>query len=393
MSCDRGFGEIEKKYKVEDYINTPDEYKDMISKLKNAKINLLQPHKVLDLKVLTDEKNKCFTHNRAETTLFSKCRQVYLDRQFPQYMTLQFYNQATGKFDAAENVPLVDINWPIYKLKSPEDFQRHYLSVMGGHTTEEVEMLMQPHLDDERYEMLLPKKLKPGIVYKLPAKKVEHIASLAKYLSPAGMDWINELVKRQETKGKTKKKKPAKIKDPKAPYDAHNKEDELHGFTMNTHKAKKVVPPKGNRGRKKKMVAQGAENQKKDTKVLAKNAKNRKQQVKNLSTGKTPAEQESNSPQKMGRQGNEVKSKKGLRNTGKISSNLTAESKNSTNKGPKLTMDETSKRHKTLSEEEILQTLEICDEKEEIKSANTKNTSSKSRGVGLSRKIKKEKKD
>ena len=92
-------------------------------------------------------------------------------------------------------------------------------------------------------------------------------------------------------------------------------------------------------------------------------------------------------------QTNEVKSKKGLRNTGKISSNLTAESKNSTNKGPKLTMDETSKRHKTLSEEEILQTLEICDEKEEIKSANTKNTSSKSRGVGLSRKIKKEKKD
>ena len=90
MSCDRGFGEIEKKYKVEDYINTPDEYKDMISKLKNAKINLLQPHKVLDLKVLTDEKNKCFTHNRAETTLFSKCREVYLDRDFPHHMTLQF---------------------------------------------------------------------------------------------------------------------------------------------------------------------------------------------------------------------------------------------------------------------------------------------------------------
>ena len=212
MSCDRGFGEIEKKYKVEDYINTPDEYKDMISKLKNAKINLLQPHKVLDLKVLTDEKNKCFTHNRAETTLFSKCRQVYLDRQFPQYMTLQFYNQATGKVDAAENVPLVDINWPIYKLKSPEDFQRHYLSVMGGHTTEDVEMLMHPSLDDERYEMLLPKKLKPGIVYKLPVKKVEHIGSLAKYLSPAGMDWINELVTRQQTEGKTRKKKAAKKK-------------------------------------------------------------------------------------------------------------------------------------------------------------------------------------
>ena len=95
----------------------------------------------------------------------------------------------------------------------------------------------------------------------------------------------------------------------------------------------------------------------------------------------------------MGSKANTVKSKNVQSDTGKISSNLTAESKNSTNKGPKLTMDETSKRHKTLSEEEILQTLEICDEKEEIKSANTKNTSSKSRGVGLSRKIKKEKKD
>ena len=158
MSCDRGFGEIEHQYRDKEYIHTPDEYKTMVSKLKNATVKLLQPHKVLDLKALTDEKNKCFTHNRAETTLFSKCRGVYLDGEYPHHMVLQFYNQKTGKFDAAETVPLVEEDWPITELESPEDFQRHYLSVMGGHTTEEVEMLMEPHLDDERHEMLLPKK-------------------------------------------------------------------------------------------------------------------------------------------------------------------------------------------------------------------------------------------
>ena len=75
---------------------------------------------------------------------------------------------------------------------------------------------------------------------------------------------------------------------------------------MNTSKPRKVkkkgassaVPPKGKRGRKKKMVAQGAEQQKKDTNVLAKNAKNRKQRVKKLSKGETPAEQEKNPPKK-----------------------------------------------------------------------------------------------
>ena len=54
---------------------------------------------------------------------------------------------------------------------------------MGGHTPEEVDILMGTHLDDERYEMLLPKKLKPGIVYKLSAKKISHLRSLTKYLS------------------------------------------------------------------------------------------------------------------------------------------------------------------------------------------------------------------
>ena len=206
MSCDRGFGEIEHQYRAKDYIHTPDEYGTMISKLKNATVKLLQPHKVLDLKALTDEKNKCFTHNRAETTLFSKCRGVYLDGEYPHHMVLQFYNQKTGKFNAAENVPLVEDDWPIKKIKSPEDFQRHYLSVMGGHTTEEVDMLMEPHLHDERHDMLLPKKLKPGIVYKLPAKKIDHLSSLAKYLSREGHDWINELVTRQQTEGKTIKK-------------------------------------------------------------------------------------------------------------------------------------------------------------------------------------------
>ena len=148
MSCDRGFGEIEQQYKVKDFINTPDEYKTMISKLKNATVKLLHPHKILDLKSLTDENKKCFMHNKAQTTLFSKCRGVYLDRDFPNFMALQFYDKKNTKL-AAETVPLAEEDWPITELKSPEDFQRHYLSIMGGHAPEEVDMLMGTHLDDE----------------------------------------------------------------------------------------------------------------------------------------------------------------------------------------------------------------------------------------------------
>ena len=57
-------------------------------------------------------------------------------------------------------------------------------------------MLMETHLDDERYEMLLPKKLKPGIVYKLSAKKIDHLSSLTKYLTQGGQNWIKELLTR-----------------------------------------------------------------------------------------------------------------------------------------------------------------------------------------------------
>ena len=53
----------------------------------------------------------------------------------------------------------------------------------------------------------------------------------------------------------------------------------------------------------------------------------------------------------MGSQANKVKSKKGLSDTGKISSNLTAESKKSTSKGPKLTKEEPTKTQKKLSDD------------------------------------------
>ena len=65
----------------------------MVNKLKNATVKLLHPHKILDLKSLTDENKKCFMHNRAQTTLFSKCRTVYLDIEFQNYTTIHFYDK------------------------------------------------------------------------------------------------------------------------------------------------------------------------------------------------------------------------------------------------------------------------------------------------------------
>ena len=87
-------------------------------------------------------------HNKSETTLFSKSRGVYLDRDFPHYRTLHYYDKKKAKF-AGETVPLADKDWPIRELETPEEFQRHYLSIMGGHAPEDVEILMGTHLEDE----------------------------------------------------------------------------------------------------------------------------------------------------------------------------------------------------------------------------------------------------
>ena len=70
MSCDRGFGEIEHQYRDKEYIHTPDEYKTMGSKLKNASVKLLQPHKVLDLKALTDGKKVLYAQQGRNYTFF-----------------------------------------------------------------------------------------------------------------------------------------------------------------------------------------------------------------------------------------------------------------------------------------------------------------------------------
>ena len=75
----------------------------------------------------------------------------------------------------------------------------------------------------------------------------------------------------------------------------------------------------------------------------------------------------------MGSKANTVKSKNVQSDTGKISSNLTAESKKSTSKGPKLTKEEPTKRQKKLSDDEIRQALIECEEKRRKRVSQYKN--------------------
>ena len=73
MSCDRGFGLVEQKYKKESTISCPAEYGRIISKLKDTGYKYLKALDMLDLKELTNENNCCFKHNIAKYCYFSKC--------------------------------------------------------------------------------------------------------------------------------------------------------------------------------------------------------------------------------------------------------------------------------------------------------------------------------
>ena len=67
--------------------------------MKNAKHRYHAEHQILDPKKLTDEGNKSFQHNKAKTTLFSKCRTVFVISNYPTEMILSYLNPKTMQTD------------------------------------------------------------------------------------------------------------------------------------------------------------------------------------------------------------------------------------------------------------------------------------------------------
>ena len=117
-------------------INCPDEYEGIVQTIANATYKTLKGHQILDLKELVAPENKCFKHHKAKDTKFSKYKQIYLSSTEPNFMSLGYYDTETGKYPM-EAVPLAKDTWEIYDMKTPREFQTHYLKLRGK-TEEEI---------------------------------------------------------------------------------------------------------------------------------------------------------------------------------------------------------------------------------------------------------------
>ena len=84
-------------------------------------------------------------------------------------MSISYYDSKNDKYPV-EPVALASETWKIYNMKTPEEFQAHYLEIRGK-TKEEIKELL-PKMNDDRDKplLLLPKKLEPGLYYKLTKK-------------------------------------------------------------------------------------------------------------------------------------------------------------------------------------------------------------------------------
>ena len=249
MECDRGFANIETKYKKNDRITCPEEYKNIVCSLAEVTHKTLSSDVMLNLKELTDVRNMSFLHNKPVKCLFSKCRTVYLSNSNPNYMVLRYWDSKKDCW-GHESVFLTHEDWPISKMKSPSEFQKHYLS-KNGKTSEEIGVLL-PKLEEDKYDALLPKKFKPGEVYKLGDLKIKHLNLLDRYLNKAGHDWIKLLNKRQNS-NKIKPKTPQNRRDPKLHKNKYNAScDADDDFVVETVNAKRVDVQEAGKKRKNK---------------------------------------------------------------------------------------------------------------------------------------------
>ena len=66
-----------------------------------------------------------------------------------------------------EAVSLAKGTWEIYKMKTPREFQTHYLKLRGKTEEEINELLPRMNADRDIPLLLLPTILKPGFYYKI----------------------------------------------------------------------------------------------------------------------------------------------------------------------------------------------------------------------------------
>ena len=140
--------------------------------MKSAEVKKLCAEDMLDLKKLA---NDHFKHNKAQNCLFSRCKRVFLSKDYPLEMVLECYDVPKGDFEC-ETVYLANEGSEISKQKTTEQFHTYYLKQSGKSDTEQQNLL--PSLRTSKFKDILPKKFKVGQVMVIAKKKIEDLLAL-----------------------------------------------------------------------------------------------------------------------------------------------------------------------------------------------------------------------
>ena len=174
---------------------------------------------MLDLKKIAQDH---FKHNKAKNCLFSRCKRVFLSKDYPLEMVLECYNITTERFEH-ETVYLAHEASDISKQKTTEEFQTYYLKQSGKTDTEQQDLL--PTLRTTKFKDILPKKFKVGQVMVIAKKKLKDLLALKAFTHPEATKWIQSVAATQDG-GHLRQK--SQIQDDDAIYfNMENKEDEL----------------------------------------------------------------------------------------------------------------------------------------------------------------------
>ena len=217
MPCDRGFGNLEMEYRKH-RLHDPQDFFEAASKVQSAEVKKLCAEDMLDLKKLAQDH---FKHNKAQNCLFSRCKRVFLSKNYPVEMVLECYNTNTKSFEH-ESVYLAHEASDISKQKTTEEFQTYYLKQSGKTDTEQQDLL--PTLRTTKFKDILPKKFKVGQVMVIAKKKIKDLLALRAFTHTEAKKWIQSVIARQR-EGDLRKK--SQVQNDDAIYfDMENQEDE-----------------------------------------------------------------------------------------------------------------------------------------------------------------------
>ena len=217
MPCDRGFGNLEIEYRKH-RLHDPQDFFAAASKVKSAEVKKLCAEDMLDLKKLAQDH---FKHNKAQNCLFSRCKRVFLSKNYPVEMVLECYNKDQKGFDQ-ESVYLAVEDSDISKQKTTQEFQTYYLKQSGKTDTEQQDLL--PTLRTSKFKDILPKKFKVGQVMVIGQKKLKDLKALKVFTHTEAKKWIQSVIDRQGEGGLRKKSQVQN--DDAIYYDMENQEDE-----------------------------------------------------------------------------------------------------------------------------------------------------------------------